>query len=145
MKTTMILLLMTLFGHVAQGPEKDRIQAEMQKLQGTWILERMTPDFNKKGSLTLVIKDDQFTISFDLKTPPIEKGTFKIDPTKEPATIDLTYTHPDEMKGKTSLSIYSLKEDRLMMCVPRPGVKRPTEFSTSRGQVVREWSRQKPK
>jgi len=71
------------------------------------------------------------------------KGTYKLDPTRDPKTVDWTDTIGDD-DGKTLLAIYSLEADRRVFCAAYPGQARPTEFRTRPGQVLRVSQREKP-
>ena len=56
------------------------------------------------------------------------KGTFSIDPSKKPKTIDVKFREGPE-KGNTSLGIYELDGDDLKLCLSVTTKERPTEFS----------------
>ena len=64
------------------------------------------------------------------------KGTFKLDPTQLPKSMDLTDTFGADA-GKTFLAIYSLNGDQLVFCAADEGQSRPSSFETTRGQVLR--------
>ena len=64
------------------------------------------------------------------------KGTFKVDPTREPKALDLTDTFGADA-GKTFLAIYALEGDRLTFCAADAGQERPAEFRTRPGQDLR--------
>ena len=69
--------------------------------------------------------------------------TYKLDPTRDPKTIDWTDTIGEDA-GKTLLAIYSLEGDRLVFCAAYPGLERPTAFKTRPGQVLRVSQRERP-
>lgn len=64
------------------------------------------------------------------------RGTFKIDPTRNPKSIDYTDTHGADA-GKTFPAIYTLENDKLIFCAAFEGQERPTEFKTKTGEVLR--------
>src|SRR5262249_42478374 len=68
------------------------------------------------------------------------KGTFTIDPTKNPKWIDV------KLPAGDSTGIYELKGDRLRVCWASPGEKRPAEFKTKEGiqQAIVTYERIKP-
>lgn len=70
---------------------------DKKALQGTWTFTAG----EKEGSLTYA--GDKFTVVIGDET---YKGTFKIDPSKKPATIDMAVKEGKKFEGKTSLGIY---------------------------------------
>jgi uncharacterized protein (TIGR03067 family) len=62
----------------------------------------------------------------------IGAGTFKLDPTKRPKTIDITFTE-GKHKGKTVPGIYEIESDAFRVCIARDGDERPAEFSARLG------------
>jgi len=62
----------------------------------------------------------------------INEGTVKLDPTKKPKAIDITFT-AGERKGQMVLGIYEIEGDTFRVCVARPGDERPAEFSAKAG------------
>lgn len=115
--------------------------------QGTWILiageaegKPLTKKELKDG--TLEIKGDNYTVTLaDKKTV---KGTQKLDPTKQPKTIDITDASGPN-KGKTFLGIYELKGDKFRVVFAAAGKPRPTKFATAAdsGQWMHVWKREK--
>jgi uncharacterized protein (TIGR03067 family) len=62
----------------------------------------------------------------------IGAATVKIDPTKKPKRIDVSFTE-GKHKGQTLLGIYEIDSDAFRVCVARPGDERPAEFSAKAG------------
>src|SRR5262249_47235108 len=60
------------------------------------------------------------------------KGTFKVDLTQKPKTIDITFTEGPE-KGKTVLGIYELEGDTYKLCLSLKDKDRPKEFVSKAG------------
>ena len=73
----------------------------------------------------LIIKGKEFTMKEKIAT---YKGTFLIDPTKKPKTIDMKFTEGPE-KGNTSLGIYELDGEDFKLCLTITAKDRPTEFA----------------
>ena len=70
------------------------------------------------------------------------EGTFALDPTREPKTVDWTDTFGTDA-GKTFPAIYALDGDQLIFCAGDEG-RRPTEFRTGKGEVLRIHQRETP-
>src|SRR5207247_31907 len=137
----------------AVGPESPRLRAaaiaeEMKKLQGTWkqiAYERdgVTEPLDEQGwEPRVTFTGDTFVVTLADGSIPI-KGTYKLDPTRDPKTIDWNDTIGEDA-GKTLLAIYSLEGDWLVFCAAYPGQERPTEFRTRPGQVLRVSQREMP-
>lgn len=126
----------------------DAITEEIKKLQGTWKQIACEKDgvadsadelgWEPKSTFT----DDTFVVTLADGRIVIQ-GNFKLDPTREPKTIDWTDTFGEDA-GKTFLAIYSLENDRLIFCAADEGQERPTEFRTRLGQVLRVCQRERP-
>jgi uncharacterized protein (TIGR03067 family) len=72
-------------------------------------------------------------------TEAVYQGTFRVDASKSPKTIDFHFTEGPE-KGKTNLGIYQLEGEqwRICLCMKDNG-ERPKEFKSNAGsQVVLE-------
>jgi uncharacterized protein (TIGR03067 family) len=119
--TTILFVL----AFVATGEEKK----DRDLIQGTWKVTRLeyggrinTEHFRED---TWIFKGDQLTLIGDGKV--FYKMTFKLDPTKQPKTIDLTITEGDSDVGRTDLGIYRLAENTLTLS--RSLSERPKEFA----------------
>ena len=121
---------------VAADAKDDAVKKDMDALQGKWQLVSLDRDGKSADvpkDAVRVIKDDTYSIS---PRPGVTiNGTFKIDPTAKPKTIDITQTSGDN-KGKTSLGIYDLDGDTLKIAWAPPGKDRPTEFKSADGSGV---------
>jgi uncharacterized protein (TIGR03067 family) len=118
-----------LFAAEPRGNDADK--KELDKLQGDWTMVSM--EFRgKKASdeevknYKLTIKDDQWTVTVNGRD---NKATIKIDPSKDPKTIDLTFTINDVIS--LSRGIYKLDGDTLSVCRNMGDNERPKEFKTS--------------
>ncbi len=116
----------------------DDAKKDQAGLQGTWkpvSSEQNGKDTTDEGKEhTLIFEKDTFTVKRGDNV--MIKGTFKLDPSKKPKTIDMTVTEGrrDEDKGKELHGIYELDGDTLKWCTGQPGTtERPTEFSTKAG------------
>jgi uncharacterized protein (TIGR03067 family) len=117
----------------AAAPVGDTAKKEQQKLEGSWMPVSLVlngkevPKENLKD-LTLTFAGDKFTVKSGDKV--FGQGTFKIDPGKDPRTIDTRWTEGDN-KGKTEVGIYKVEGDTLTTCFAEAGTdKRPTSFTS---------------
>ena len=123
----------------------DGIEEELKRFQGTWkqiAYERdgvMEPLDEQGWDPSTTFSGEEFVVTLADGSIPI-KGTFRIDPTRNPKTVDWTDTIGEDA-GKTLQAIYALWEDRLIFCAAYPGRERPVEFRTRPGQVLRVFQR----
>jgi len=118
--------------------EKNDIKEELERFQGTWMLESleiggMKMDTKMFKDVRLILEGDKFTHK-EGKEPA--HGTFKVDVSKKPKTIDITFTDGPE-KGNTILGIYELDGDSYKLCidVAKKDV-RPTKFESKKGTML---------
>ena len=108
---------------------------ETKKLEGAWNVTSVVRNRNelpaeKLTDLQTIFRDGRFAFKQGDKT--LTEGTFQLDPTKMPRTIDLTTIDADG-KEKITLAIYDLTEDMLSICGAQPGEERPREFDAADG------------
>jgi squalene-hopene/tetraprenyl-beta-curcumene cyclase len=108
---------------------------ELKKLEGTWQIisdindgKEMPADMAKKIRL-IFAGDGDWKVTVDGNV--VGAGTTKLDPTKNPKTVDYTFTEGEE-KGKSMPGIYELNGDTFRHCGVMKGA-RPTEFSSKPG------------
>jgi uncharacterized protein (TIGR03067 family) len=124
------------------------MKGDMARLQGTWrqiAYERdgVTEPPDEQGwDPQVTFTGDTFVVTLADGSTPI-RGTFKLDPTRDPKAADWTDTFGADA-GKTFLAIYSVDGDRFIFCAALPGQDRPTEFRTEAGQVLRVHRRVTP-
>jgi uncharacterized protein (TIGR03067 family) len=106
------------------GDAKDK-PSDKKAIQGTWTFTKG----NEK--IQLALTGNKFTLDFKGKTV---SGTFSLDPTQKPHTIDMTVTEASDddnakFKGKVSKGIYELDGDQLKWLANEPGKEdRPKAF-----------------
>ncbi|HEV3236881.1 MAG TPA: TIGR03067 domain-containing protein [Gemmataceae bacterium] len=130
MRTSTFSVFALLFIAAAPAPE-DPVADELKKLQGTWIMESCV--FNgmdllkdsKELKTEFIIEKKSYRIAMDGKLC----GTFTIDPSKSPKTVDRTDGEEGDDKGKVYLGIYELDGDRLKLCSSLSEKIRPKEFT----------------
>ena len=116
---------------LAAEPE-DPVQAELQRLQGTWVYESFTTDgkaedAEKLKARTFLVGADAFLVRQDGKI--IQAGKLKLDPEKKPKTFN-GVVQAGEPKDAVLLGIYDLDKDTLKLCYDPSGGERPKEFKS---------------
>jgi uncharacterized protein (TIGR03067 family) len=136
-----VLAIVSLFAAVrsqaADGEAKEEAVAkDLQAFKGTWRLSSREEDgkkFSEEETKDVIATiDGSGKVSVRRGDKVINEGTVKLDPTKKPKTIDVTYTE-GERKGQAVLGIYKIEGDTFRLCVARPGDGRPAEFSAKAG------------
>jgi len=104
---------------------------ELAQFEGTWELVAVEADGNKVPDE--VVRGCRFTFKGNSFTAGLgdlnRAGTFKVDPSKKPHTMDITMTSGPQ-ENTTQPAIYSLDGDTLKICGTQPGKERPTDFDT---------------
>src|SRR5439155_15110120 len=115
---------------------EEAVKEELRKLQGTWIGvggafrgKESSEEESKLAGHRLVISKDKFYWYTALQKEPISQGSFKIDPTKLPKIMDLSWDGDE--KRPIGKCIYELNDDVMKLCLGEPN--RPTEFKTAPG------------
>lgn len=125
----------------AAKPAADQGKDDKELIQGLWNLaeleggpEKLPSDFKEKFKLLF----DNGKL-FGLEGGAFGQGTYAIDPSKKPKTLDLKVRDEQGVK-----SIYLLDGDTLKMCASaRPDAARPTEFKASEDVIVLTLKREK--
>jgi uncharacterized protein (TIGR03067 family) len=142
-----VLILAVLAWPAIDDQAADASKKDVEKLQGDWVAVAYTidgtslPDDDVQAFFR-TIKGNEYAVSRYRKV--IGRGTFKLDATKSPKTLDAIPANAPA-GGKPILGIYSIEGDRLKFCVAAPGKDRPTEFSAKEGSghTLTEWEREK--
>lgn len=93
-------------------------EEELKRFQGAWkqiAYERdgVVEPLDERGwEPSTTFSGEEFVVTLADGTIPI-KGTYRIDPTRDPKTVDWTDSIGEDA-GKTLLAIYSLQGDRLI-------------------------------
>ncbi len=124
------------FGTATAVPADDK---EAKSLNGTWQVVSQWTDgkedaIPKEGGDMVTLNDGKYTIKEGDKD--ICKGTFKLNSTKTPMSIDKTMSEGDD-KGKTALGIYKLTGDEVKVSWSRAGeTDRPAGFDAKSHRVT---------
>jgi uncharacterized protein (TIGR03067 family) len=131
-------LMLGLALSVAAPMPKSEAKKDPPSPVGTWVgvkavsrgMDLPVPDGGIEFTLTA---DGQLLVKEGPKEKP-EAGSYKLDPKKEPAEIDLV--PPADKKEPTLLGIYKLEGDTLTLCFAKgPGgtTERPKAFESPAG------------
>jgi len=117
--------------------DSDEAKKDIERFQGAWVFESV--EIEGQPAPAGALKESKLTIDgkkFTMKEgDEISHGTFTIDASKKPKTIDGTFTDGPE-KGKTILGIYELEGDTYKACFNVAGKdrkERPTKFESKKG------------
>jgi uncharacterized protein (TIGR03067 family) len=130
--------LLTVVLAVAAPAEDTKKDEEL--IQGTWVfvsremLGKKTPDAELRAAGKVIIKDGTMTNDDGKKK---ETVPYKLDPSKKPKAIDLTFDALDGGGGKeTYRAIYELDGDTLKICWSEKAPDhRPTKFASDEGSA----------
>jgi uncharacterized protein (TIGR03067 family) len=129
----------------ADSPKDEAAKKDLEAMQGDWAPASYAIDGKPVpaadlAKIKLNVKGNVSTFTKDKET---NHGTYVLDPTKKPKTIDVDITDgPD--KGKKLLGIYTLEPDQWRVCLAEVGGARPTEFKAAKGNHLEHWKRVNP-
>ncbi|MFI5456654.1 MAG: TIGR03067 domain-containing protein [Isosphaerales bacterium] len=119
---------------------------EYQAFEGSWRFDSIQAGGNdlpadSLKTSRLICKGRDFTA---VSPEGTDHGTFSVDVSKSPKTIDVTFTEGAN-KGQTLRGIYVLKDDTYKVCMAVPGKDRPKAFETKpdSGHVLEVLKREK--
>ena len=132
---------------VAADRPDDANKKDLEKMQGGWSAASTTIDGQKLGDdeaqvIFRTIKDDTYSVS--LFDKPLGKGTFTIDATKKPKTMD-SRPSTAAKDAPPMLGIYEIDGDTLRTCFAQAGKERPKDFEckAGSGHSLTVWKREK--
>jgi uncharacterized protein (TIGR03067 family) len=114
---------------LAGGLEDVPGRSDKEKIQGAWVAvsaelggKPVSDEQVKKCKVTF--EGDKIHLEGLVKGEG--KGSFALDPSKNPRTIDILITDEDDVAA-----IYALDGDELRLCINTGGSERPKEFATT--------------
>ena len=125
-----IALLLVVSGTETFGKDKKNTQRDIERLQGTWLAD-LEPGLQARLELNgselryLHVKDQHETVIWD--------GHFAINEKVQPKEMDWTPLRRSDRKVPSSLAIYKLEGD-LLLIVGSTEVPRPTAFYSGGGE-----------
>ena len=105
----------------------------LASVQGIWVFTHMNgEDVTGSGQeIAVTITDNKYVQTVNGQV--VEHGTFKLDDTKKPWTIDIVIVEGDDA-GKTQLGVVQLSGDTMVGKLADAGLTtRPTDFAQSEG------------
>ena len=119
---------------LAAADDRAKVDSELKKLLGTWLIATfeqagVKKDANGKGE-QYKIEGESFEVWHNGHVE--EKGTIRLDPSKNPMVIDFQFKEGTK-KGKTDLAIFAWDGAKLKLCWVRDGDKPPADFTTKPG------------
>ena len=127
---------------VAQGaaqaakPGAPAMSKALAAVQGTWMFTQMDgQDVAASGQeIAVTITDDKYVQTVNGQV--VERGTFKLDDTKKPWTIDLNIVEGNDA-GKSQMGIVQLTGTTMVGKLADAGsTTRPTDFAQAEGAFV---------
>ena len=109
-----------------------KVKTELKKFQGTWVdvyAEKAGQKQEQVGDHRLKFDGETFSVADHDRVQ--EKGTIKLNPSKNPMEIDLRFQDRNN-EEKTVLGIYTWDGENLKLCWGEPGGgTRPRDFTTT--------------
>ncbi len=132
-----VLLVASAVAPAAEAPDNDATKKDLDRMQGDWVVVSMVrdgrkiPDEDARAHFRTV-KGDQYTSFHSGKL--LGKGTFTLDATRTPRTIDV---FPDGgPKDKPIKGIYEFNGETQKICLAGPDMERPTKFESTEGSQI---------
>ena len=120
-----------------EDPKEKAIREELMRFGGAWrFVEYEVGGQKLPIEGRMLLRGDRWET-----TSPEGKGSFKVDPTRLPKTIDVVFPSGKIMKG-----IYELTDGTYKVCLDPDFHSRPSEFTAKPGskQVLEVLKREKP-
>ena len=120
---------------VIGAPAKDAPKKEPPSIVGEWVGEtgvRGGKADNPPPGASITFNNDGKVLMKEGGQDKAEEGSYKVDPKKDPAEIDIT---PPDGKGQTIVGIYKIEGDTLTICFneSEKPEDRPKEFVSPPG------------
>jgi uncharacterized protein (TIGR03067 family) len=124
---------------LAYGATPSASPKEQERLEGSWTFIKSSggPNPKKEGGAGMRVLFKENTIAFVADKKRDVRGTYTVDPSKNPKTMDITLDN-DGAKVITQ-AIYELDGDMLKLCHylgPMASKARPKEFVADKQTVI---------
>jgi uncharacterized protein (TIGR03067 family) len=148
MRTYILLALLSGLAFAADDQKADPLKIDYERLSGTWRLVYAVEDGKvvtrgQVRKVELITKGNTFEIRGDTNLGTSPSGTFTIDPTTKPKSVD-SVQGKGPHKGEKILGIYEIIDaNHKRACWAPPGQPRPTGFASrpGSGELLQVWKR----
>ena len=106
-------------------------KSKTKGVEGSWVFVKAIGDKGGPPPGDLVLKFAKGKVSVSFMGRGDKAHSYKIDPKKKPAHIDLT-----DDNGKTIAGIYKIEKGELYVCIGERSGKRPTDFAGKDETVI---------
>jgi uncharacterized protein (TIGR03067 family) len=124
--------------------DKKSAKTDKELIQGTWAVESIVDDgLEMADEIREMVKFQVNGDKLEIKFGDIAmKGSYKVDESKKPKTVDITLE-----SGETMIGIYEMTADKVKFCmaVNEKGTQRPKEFTSAAGSGLKLVVLKKPK
>jgi uncharacterized protein (TIGR03067 family) len=148
MRRTLLLLVGASLLLAADQPQDEASKKDLARMQGDWVVVSFVRDGEKipdddAQALFRTVKGNEYSVSRYDKV--VGTGTFTVDATKKPRTIDSLPRARPGAKATPLLGIYEFDGEKLRTCYGAPGKDRPTAFESKEGSgwTLTVWEREK--
>ena len=127
------LFLTAALGASSQAPKEAAKSKVLESLQGAWLITVADgQDLAGSGQeIYITITGNLYVQTVNGQV--VERGSFKLDETKKPITLDLAITEGDDA-GQSQFGVMQLDGKTMYGKVTNPGVTaRPTDFAPAEG------------
>jgi uncharacterized protein (TIGR03067 family) len=114
------------------------LEDDAKRLQGRWRSVYMQSGSHTVETSRQFFSFDGETFAYGVEGGILHKGTFTLDSSSSPKTLDLAVTESgkEPIGRPLILGIYELDNETLKLCFARPGEKRrPKEFPYEQGSM----------
>ena len=133
---TVLLASLALAAGIGGQTGKPQGKPASTAVQGTWVVASINGESGPAGAqeMTLTFTGDKYEQS--LGGSVNERGTFKVDASKKPMTIDLAIGEGSDA-GKSQLGIVEVSGDTMKLHLDSPGAgQRPTDFASKESSFI---------
>ncbi len=118
-----------------RGGDLEPIRLQTQKtptLEGRWIVVSHAVDGDGQDTKGAKVQFAKGNFTLEEQNGEVQKCSYKADTSRVPNQIDFTPTDGTQ-KDQVFPGIFTLKGDRLTVCLARPGSDRPAETASTEG------------